>query len=204
MEGYLGQIIMFAGNFAPRGWAFCDGTILSINEYPGLYSILGTNYGGNGTTNFQLPDLRAKVPLCEGTSPSGNIYQLGRRGGYEYITIAEDNLPSHSHAIDSSGGGSGGSSTADLKVYNGVGDTSNPAEATSIASKVVDGMKSFSLLSKNTSPSSISGAVTGIQGGGSVPPETEVTGGGEALYNMQPFQVVNYIICVDGLYPSRN
>ena len=178
----------------------CDGTILDIMEYQALFAVIGMNYGGDGRNTFALPNLRARIPIGVGQGQSGYPYQIGRQGGYEYITIAEDNLPSHSHAIDSSGGGSGGSSTADLKVVNAGGTTSDPSSAKSIAGKA----GAFNVLSTSDTTTTIKGAVTGIQGGGSVPPETEATGGGEALYNMPPFQVVNYIICIDGMFPPRN
>ena len=197
MEGFYGQIIMFAGAFAPKNWAFCDGQILSIDGNEALYSILGTTYGGNGTTNFGLPDLRGRVPIGAGIAPNVSGFPLGYKGGSEYITIGVDNLPSHDHAIKATSGSSSG--TANLKAYNGSGDTTDPSEAQSIAGKA----GGFKIFSKNDSTTTIESVVTGIVNGG-VPSATEVTGGGQALPNMQPFQVVNYIICVSGAYPARN
>lgn len=86
-EPFIGQVIMFGGNFAPRGWAFCDGQLLSINQNQSLFSILGTTYGGDGRTTFGLPDLRGRVPLHEGTGPGLANYRLGQKGGTENVSF---------------------------------------------------------------------------------------------------------------------
>jgi microcystin-dependent protein len=94
----LGQIVPFACNFAPRGWAFCAGQILSISQNTALFSILGTTYGGNGTTNFALPDLRGRVAIHFGLGAGLSPYSLGETGGSESVTLLASNLPAHSHA----------------------------------------------------------------------------------------------------------
>ncbi|MGO9930511.1 MAG: phage tail protein [Steroidobacteraceae bacterium] len=94
---FLGEIRMFAGNFAPQNWAFCDGQLLSISQYTALFSLLGTQYGGNGTTDFALPDLRSRVPIHQGTLVGGNSYIIGESGGEETVTLATSQLPAHSH-----------------------------------------------------------------------------------------------------------
>ncbi len=86
-DPFIGQVIMFAGNFAPRGWAFCDGQLLPINQNQALFSILGTTYGGDGRTTFGLPDLRGRVPLHEGSGPGLSSYRLGQKGGTETISF---------------------------------------------------------------------------------------------------------------------
>lgn len=99
IEPFIGEIILFAGNFAPRGWAFCDGQLLPISQNTALFSILGTTYGGDGRTTFGLPDLRGRVPIHEGTGAGLPGYYLGSRGG-EYahlLSVAE--MPSHSHNV---------------------------------------------------------------------------------------------------------
>ena len=91
---------MFGGNFAPRGWAFCDGQILPINQNQALFSILGTTYGGDGRTTFGLPDLRGRVPIHQGTGPGLSQKRIGQRSGTETNILSVENLPSHSHTIN--------------------------------------------------------------------------------------------------------
>lgn len=98
-EHYVGEIRMFAGNFPPIGWAFCDGQILSIPEYEVLYALIGTTYGGDGRTTFALPDLRGRVPIHTGKSTSGNTYALGQKAGTETVTLLTDQLPAHTHVV---------------------------------------------------------------------------------------------------------
>jgi microcystin-dependent protein len=103
---FVGEIFMFAGNFAPVGWVFCDGQLLPIDQYPALFSLIGTFYGGNGTTNFALPDLRGRVPIHLGTSPaSGATYVIGQIGGAETVALQTAQLPPHRHAANANGGG---------------------------------------------------------------------------------------------------
>jgi microcystin-dependent protein len=91
---YIGEIRMFAGNFAPVNWHLCDGTLLSISENQALYNLIGTTYGGNGTSNFALPDLRGRSPVHQGTS-----FALGQLAGTETVTLITQQLPSHSHVM---------------------------------------------------------------------------------------------------------
>lgn len=99
MEPLLGQVIMFAGNFAPRGWAFCDGQLLAINQNQALFSILGATYGGDGRTSFALPDLRGRAPIATGRGPGLSNVDLGQRFGAETTTLTPPNLPPHSHNL---------------------------------------------------------------------------------------------------------
>ena len=99
MEPFIGQIIMFGGNFAPRGWALCDGQLLPINQYTALFSILGTTYGGDGRVTFGLPDLRGRVAMHAGNGPGLTPRSLGFASGTETNTLNTTQLPSHNHAI---------------------------------------------------------------------------------------------------------
>ena len=101
MEPFIAQIIMFGGNFSPRGWAYCNGTLLSISQYQALFSLLGTTYGGDGRTTFALPDLRGRVPIHPGTGPGLPTYQLGQQGGQYQLQLGQAQLPTHSHTINS-------------------------------------------------------------------------------------------------------
>lgn len=97
MEPYLGEIRMFGGNFAPAGWAFCNGQIVAISQYESLFALIGTTYGGNGQTTFALPDLRGRLPLHMGNSTTGSHYVLGEQAGAEAVTLLSTQLPQHSH-----------------------------------------------------------------------------------------------------------
>jgi len=98
-DQYIGEIDLYPYNFAPLDWNFCDGTTLSISTYPALFSLLGTTYGGNGTTTFQLPDLRGRVAISSGQGPGLTDRILGAAAGAENATLNINNLPSHTHTI---------------------------------------------------------------------------------------------------------
>jgi microcystin-dependent protein len=100
MDPYIGEVILFAGNFAPRGWAFCEGQLLPISQYSALFSILGTTYGGDGRTTFALPDLRGRSPIGAGTGPGLEQIRLGAKGGAFQHTLSVSQLPSHKHSFE--------------------------------------------------------------------------------------------------------
>jgi microcystin-dependent protein len=128
MDPFIGQIMMFAGNFAPQGWAFCDGQLLSIAQNTALFSILGTTYGGNGQTTFGLPDLRGRVPIHPGQGPGLSNYSLGQQAGAETVTLSINEIPGHAHAF------SPGCST----------DTPNSNSPASCVPAPPDGIQAFS------------------------------------------------------------
>lgn len=97
-EPFLGEIRVFAGSYAPVGWELCAGQLLSISENEALYTLIGTIYGGNGVTNFALPDLRGRVPVHQGALPGGDTYVIGTPGGVEQVTLTANQLPAHTHA----------------------------------------------------------------------------------------------------------
>ncbi len=99
-DPFIGEIALFGGNFAPRGWAFCDGQLLPIAQNTALFSILGTTYGGDGRTTFGLPDLRGRVPMQPGNGPGLSPRRLGERAGVEEVTLSAQQIPSHSHAAN--------------------------------------------------------------------------------------------------------
>lgn len=96
---YIGEIRIFAGNFAPAGWAFCDGSVLAIADNDTLFNLIGTTYGGDGQTTFALPDLRGRIPLHQGTLSGGSSYPLATTGGAEAVTLTAQQMPVHSHAM---------------------------------------------------------------------------------------------------------
>ena len=185
MDEYIGIIKIFAGNFAPVGWFMCDGTLLPINQYAALFSLLGTTYGGNGTTNFALPDLRANVPVgITGTGPAPqpplNVSQ-GQKGGTATVTLNANNMPAHNHP---------------LLVNSADASQSVPTAGASIATpgsivgrNPFTGTLGFNTATPNTT---LNAASVGNNTGGSIPVNT-----------MPPYLGIIYIICTSGLYPSR-
>ena len=119
-EPFIAEIIMFGGNFAPRGWAFCDGALLPISQNTALFSLLGTTYGGDGRTTFGLPDLRGRVAIHPGTGPGLSTVRLGEKGGVENVVLTTAQMPAHGHQIDHGHGATMNASSAD-------GDVKTPA-----------------------------------------------------------------------------
>jgi microcystin-dependent protein len=123
-EPFVGEIRMFAGNFAPRGWAFCDGQLLAVSQNDALFSLLVTTYGGDGRSTFGLPDLRGRIPIHAGTGPGLSPRRLGSKSGAETVTVTVNQLPSHSHPLQAS---------------TDIARTPNPATNVPATSTVVDG-----------------------------------------------------------------
>ena len=170
MEPFIGMIVMFGGNFAPRGWALCDGQLLDINSNSALFSILGTTYGGDGRTTFGLPELRGRVPIHAGTGPGLSSRRLGEKSGSENVTLTEPQLPPNSHRIG---------------VTDEDGNT-NEANGNVLANTVNNNY------------------YTGDPAAGKTLGGVSPTGGGNPVSIVQPFQCVNYIIALVGVFPSRN
>lgn len=130
-EPFIGEIRMFAGNFAPTGWAFCDGQLLAVSQNDALFSLLGTIYGGDGRTTFGLPDMRGRIPLHAGQGPGLSSRNLGARGGAETVTLTSGELPDHDHPLRASkdlaqdvgpqGKVPARSNPASLDLYSGIG-----------------------------------------------------------------------------------
>lgn len=172
MDEFIGTIKAFGFNFAPRGWALCQGQLLPIAQNTALFSLLGTTYGGNGTTTFALPDLRGRMPIGQGQGPGLSNYVMGQMGGTENTSLIANNLPAHSHT---------------LNAYSEAGDVASPANALLATSGTLDPEYRAS----GTGVTMAAGAIG-------------VTGGGQPFNNVQPYLVVNYSICVNGIFPSRN
>lgn len=173
MDPLLGEIIMFAGNFAPRGWALCNGQLLSIAQNTALFSILGTTYGGDGVTTFALPDLRGRVAIQPGTGPGLSTYNLGERAGTETNTLTISQLPAHNHMLV------GSSQTADQAGPGGHVLATEPTGSTAIYNSAAPDQ---TLNAASISP----------------------TGNNQPVNNIQPFLCVNFIIALEGVFPSRN
>jgi microcystin-dependent protein len=177
MEAYLGEIKMFAGNFAPQGFAFCNGQILPIAQNTALFSLLGTTYGGNGQTTFALPNLQCRFPMHPGNGAGLTPKVLGQTAGEEAVTLLTTQMPMHNHMV-SAGNGQGGNASTPQNNFNGVYVDPNTGSAAD----------SYSTSAATTmSPTAISTA------GGSQPHD-----------NMPPYQCINFIIALEGIYPSRS
>lgn len=186
VDPYIGDVSIFAGNFAPRGWAFCDGQLLAISSNSALFSLLGTTYGGDGRTTFALPDLRGRAPIHAGHGPGLSDYRIGEKAGQERHTLSSLEMPSHNHVA-----------TAASKLFgqNNPGDDDSLGAGVSIASGSSSGSEIFSSEAPNTemNTNSVQTTTTILNQGGSLPHN-----------NMQPFIVINYVIALVGVYPSRS
>lgn len=173
-EPFLGQITMFAGNYAPRNWAYCDGQILDTSQQDTLFSLIGTNYGGNGTTTFALPDMRGRVPIHQGTGPGLSQRLIGEKGGSERVTLSVNQIPFHNHPLQAS-----------TQNANSNAPTGNVlAKPENENNKIFDN-------NSNTYTTMDSDAVS-------------FSGGSKAHSNIAPYLGVHFIIALVGIYPSRN
>jgi len=181
MEGYMGQILIFGGNFAPRNWALCDGQLLSISQNSALFSILGTTYGGDGRSTFGLPDLRGRAPIHAGNGPGLSAKRIGQQGGSEHNNLTEEQMPAHNHQV-----------SATAKCVNSLGNATTPKD------------NNVAVDAGGASVSYSSAAVDSNMAASAIEVQQQTKGASESVNNMQPYGVVNYIICTDGLYPSRS
>ena len=196
-QPFLAQITIFAGNFAPRGWSYCSGALLPINQYSALYSLLGTTYGGDGRTSFQLPDLQGRAPIHPGTGPGLPSYRLGDRGGVAQVNLTETEIPSHTHTATSN---TSVSTTIEIKAAD-VDGSGRGISGGSLA-KTPSGE---TIYSTDTPPDTTLHASTAIANSTATSTTTiGQTGGSQAHNNMQPFLAINYIIALDGVFPSRS
>lgn len=173
-EPFIGQVIAVGFSFAPEGWLLCNGQLVSISEYEVLYDLIGTTYGGNGTTNFAVPDLRSRTPACMGTGAGLSTYVLGQMAGTENVTLMPGQIGQHSHP---------------LLTSSQPGSTNTPAASVVLGQGGQAAVHVYSAAATNTTLNSASIGSSG----GNIPHE-----------NRQPFQVVNFIIAAYGIFPSRS
>jgi len=167
---FIGEIRMFGGTFAPRGWAFCSGQTLAIAKNEALYSLLGTTYGGNGIETFRLPDLQGRIPIHQGWGPGRAPRQLGESGGTEVVALTANQMPAHLHPLLATDDPAGrGDPSAALFAQSTIGRYRSPGSYVSMATDTISNV-----------------------------------GGGEPHTNVQPFACVSFIICLEGIYPSRS
>lgn len=183
-EPFLGQIMPFSFNFAPKGWALCNGQQLAINSNQALFSLLGTTYGGNGQTTFALPNLQGRVPIHWGNSPFANTYTWGEVGGEESHTLSIPEMPTHNHLMRAD--------AATAAASNAGTPTAGSALGQSVGSS---GSNSFATNIYTSSPSNI---------GTLAPQAIDNAGGNQPHENRQPFLTLNYCIALTGIFPSRD
>lgn len=187
---YIGEISMFAGNFAPSGWMICDGRLLPITQYQALFALIGTMYGGNGTSNFALPDLRGRLPLGTGSGPGLSPRNLGAMAGAEQVTLQVGNMPQHAHGIVPSK-----PVTATLKAVNTAADVTGPEEAYLAMPAANIYRESGAAVAMNAG--SIAVDASGIN-------TTQNAGQSTPVSTMPPFLAINFIIAWSGLWPPRD
>lgn len=174
MEPYIGQISMFGFNYAPQGWAKCNGQLLQIAQNQALYSLLGTHYGGDGRTTFALPDLQGRLPMHQGQGAGRRPRTIGQSGGQEQVTLTTQQLPAHNHSVeaDNSSGRTGGANSTDPSGHV----LANPSNE---------------IYSDRAPNSQMNAQAIGN------------TGGSQGHDNVPPFQVINFCIALQGVYPPR-
>ena len=175
-EPFVAEIRIFAGNFAIRGWAFCNGQLLPISQNTALFSLIGTTYGGDGRTTTALPNLQGRAPMHPGRGPGLTDRRLGQRTGAETVTLSEAQMPSHNHTWGVPTGFAAGNDRSPVGSFVGGTSTNGNAFQNNTTANLVD-------LASETLPN---------------------TGGSQSHNNLQPYLALNFIIALQGLYPSRS
>lgn len=229
MDPFVGEIRMFCGTFAPEGWLLCQGQTVPITTYQALYAILGTHFGGNGSTTFGIPNLQARMPIGVGVSPAGHIYQLGQQGGSELISLGLPNLPTHTHqaaspahthpvtvpahdhsytdlkhthTIELGCDDSGGGANVPSNAYFSVpngGGGYSSNHPDKMATQTTD--QNAGTATGTTGPSS---AVVGASGPATTAITVQNTGAGAPFDPRNLFLTINYIIAYSGLFPTQS
>ena len=193
MEPFIGQIQGFGFNFPPRGWGNCNGALMSINQNNALYSLLGTTYGGDGRVTFALPDLRGRSAINMGQGPGLPDYRQGVRGGTTNTTLTTAQMPAHNHQMPAH--------NHQFRVTATMGTTDRPS-STMLLARASGNINIYATPGTvlvpldDTSPNQ---AISELAAG-----PTANTGGGTAVNNLSPYQVIEVCIALQGIYPSRN
>lgn len=177
MDAFIGEVRIFGFTFAPRNWAFCDGQLLSIAQNTALFSIIGTYYGGNGQTTFALPNFQGRTGIHQGTGPGLSSYVVGEESGTETVTLLQGQLPMHNHNVNTIS-----PSTQSQELFT-------PTSAAFLASSNPEQLYNDATPSPTTNLA---------------PTAITVSGQGLPHDNMQPYLVLNFSICMFGVFPSRN
>lgn len=172
-DPFVAEIRIFPFNFPPRGWAFCDGQLLPLSQNTALFSLLGTTYGGNGKSNFALPDMQGNAPMHQGQGPGLSLHDLGEIGGSETVTLMLSEIPSHGHALMASNE-DGAQGTL----------TSGTTLSTSVGGKLYQTTTNSNLVQMN--PNALAPA-----------------GGDQSHNNMMPYLTLSFCIALQGVFPPR-
>lgn len=181
-DQYLANVTIFAGNFAPRGWAFCQGQLVSIAQNSALFSLIGTIYGGDGQVTFALPDLRSRVAVHAGQMPGGSTYVIGEVAGVESVTLTTGQMAAHNHAFVSAAGNPTANSAA-----GALSDPTNAVPAVISAANVYAAAGTGSVMATFNCSTT-----------------TAPTGQNQPFTLQSPYLAMNYVICMEGIFPSRN
>jgi len=173
MDPFVAEIRIFPFNFAPKGWAFCDGQILPLSQNTALFSLLGTTYGGDGKSNFALPDMQGNAPMHPGQGPGLSLHDLGETGGSDTVSLLESEIPSHNHTLMASGTAS-----------------SKPSPVGNAFARIQSGATPY------VAPA---GAPLASFSDDALAP----AGGDQPHNNMQPYLTLTFCIALQGVYPPR-
>ncbi|KQN21205.1 phage tail protein [Sphingomonas sp. Leaf33] len=190
-QPFIGSIQIFGFNFAPRNYAYCNGQLLSIAQNTALFSLLGTQYGGNGTTTFALPDLRSRVPMHFGQGPGLSPRQIGEVGGTESVTLLSTQMPAHNHTF---------TNTSTLNATQAKGTDQIPATGSLLARPINNPANAIPQIYVPAGTVGDAVALGGLNVAGTI----GVAGGSQPHPNMQPYLVLNFCIALQGIFPSRN
>jgi microcystin-dependent protein len=185
MNYYTGEIIAFAGNYAPENFLLCDGRVVNISQYEALFTLLGTLYGGDGTTTFGLPNLQGNVVVGVGQKAGGQNYVLATKGGANTVTLTQANLPAHTHTLEASTL----QATSPSPANNLLATTNSSGYPAGASQPMV-----------YTKPTTTPVIATGIMNANSL----TSFGGNQSHANQQPYLTISYIICTNGLYPQSS
>ena len=174
MDPFVAEIRIFPFNFAPKGWAFCDGQLLPLSQNTALFSLLGTTYGGDGQSNFALPNMQGNVPMHPGQGPGLSLHDLGETGGSETVTLLESEIPAHAHSLKASATNS---------------SKPNPA-GNSLARVAANGTPYVAPAGAPLTPFA--------------PTALAPAGGGQPHNNLQPYLTLNFCIALQGVFPPRS
>ena len=192
MEWFIGQIILFGGNFAIRNFTLANGQLLAISQNQALFSLYGTTYGGDGRTTFGLPDFRGRAPMSSGNGPGLSPRPLGQKTGSEYLYLNANQLASHNHAAVFA---SHPIVSIPVHTTSGNQDDTNPGAG------ILTNNSGLEAYTSEAANGVYGGAAISTQGGAI---QVGNTGSSQPIYVLQPFQVINYEVALQGVYPSRN
>ena len=204
MEAFVGTILTFGFNFAPTQWQLCNGQLISISQNQALFALLGTIYGGNGTTTFQLPNLQSRSPIGFGQGTGLSTYVIGQASGAEQVSLTLNNLPTHTHVATFTPSGGGSVNVTLGAATTTTGNTATPANGSVLAAnhQATSGVAMWA--PSGTATTVNLGGITASGGGGGGTVTNQNTGQGLPTPIMNPYLAVNFSISLFGIFPSRN